>query len=274
MNRKTKTKPPNKLTKNNNSNGSSGRFLLCCTPQAVDVINMNDVGSVRPVRGCTDGSIHEPVLTYFRAMEENKQGVALPRVLPAAVAAAAAASLCGDDDKNIISVKEEKGLKIIKKMKKKKKNKGSSTSSSTRPRLLGILKAFFFETSVAKRIRKRKTKQTNSGSISSNERPSLLKEFDQDGSITSSYASACTSSSDHTNKSFRLERKQEQQRDIVVVEAQHHQHYGRGCYDPNVGLCFILISLLILILWGKLCAIFCTSTWLFLGARWNIGNQS
>lgn len=104
----------------------------------------------------------------------------------------------------------------------------------------------------------------------------MLKEFDQDGSITSS-ASACTSSSDHTNKSLRLECKQKQQRDVVVAEAQHHHHlnqHGRGCYDSYVGFCLILISLLILIVWGKLCAIFCTSTWLFLGARWNSDNQS
>lgn len=103
----------------------------------------------------------------------------------------------------------------------------------------------------------------------------MLKEFDQDGSITSS-ASACTSSSDPTNKSLRLECKQKQQRDVVVAEAQHHHlnQHGRGCYDSYVGFCLILISLLILIVWGKLCAIFCTSTWLFLGARWNTGNQS
>ncbi|XP_024034236.1 uncharacterized protein LOC18054329 [Citrus clementina] len=244
-------------------------------PQAVDLINTNDVGSVRPVSGCTSGST-EPVLAYVKPMGENKQVVVLPRVLPVAAVAAAAASLCGHDDDKNISDKEQNGLKIIKKMKKKKKNKGGS--SSARPRLLGILKAVLFETSLAKRIRKRKIKQktcqTSSGS--SNEESSMLKEFDQDGSITSS-ASACTSSSDPTNKSLRLKCKQKQQRDVVVAEAQHHHHlnqHGRGCYDSYVGFCLILISLLILIVWGKLCAIFCTSTWLFLGARWNTGNQS
>lgn len=123
MNRKTKTKTPKKLTKNNNSNGSSRRFLPCCMPQAVDVINTNDVGSVRPVRGCTSGST-EPVLTYVKAMGENKQGVVLPRVLPVAAVAAAAGSLCGHDDDKNISDKEQNGLKIIKKMKKKIKIKG------------------------------------------------------------------------------------------------------------------------------------------------------
>lgn len=147
MNRKTKTKTPKKLTKSNNSNGSSRRFLPCCMPQAVDVINTNDVGSVRPVSGCTNGST-EPVLTYVKPMGENKQGVVLPRVLPVAAVAAAAASLCGHDDDKNISDKEQNGLKIIKKMKKKKKNKGGS--SSARPRLLGILKAVLFETSLVR----------------------------------------------------------------------------------------------------------------------------
>lgn len=44
---------------------------------------------------------------------------------------------------------------------------------------------------------------------------------------------------------------------------------GKGCLGSNVGLSLLVISLLILIFWGKICAIFCTSTWLFLIPQWS-----
>lgn len=102
-------------------------------------INTNDVSLVRPVRGCTDES-SEPVLTSV-AMGE-KQRVAFPRIVPAAAASAVAASLSGDDDDDI-NIQEENGV-LTKKMNKKKKKVVS------RQRLLGILKAVLFETSMVR----------------------------------------------------------------------------------------------------------------------------
>lgn len=47
----------------------------------------------------------------------------------------------------------------------------------------------------------------------------------------------------------------------------------RDYYESNCGLFLMLISLLVLIFWGRVCAIFCTSTWLFLMPRWTIKNN-
>lgn len=41
-----------------------------------------------------------------------------------------------------------------------------------------------------------------------------------------------------------------------------------GNYGFNVGLCSFFISLLVLVICGKVSAIFCTSTWLFFAFRW------
>lgn len=38
---------------------------------------------------------------------------------------------------------------------------------------------------------------------------------------------------------------------------------SRGVFSSNTGLSLLLLSLLVLIFWGKVCAILCTSTWLF-----------
>lgn len=46
--------------------------------------------------------------------------------------------------------------------------------------------------------------------------------------------------------------------------AQKHGNEGCGF---NAGLFLLLICLLVLIFWGKICAIFCTSTWFFLVPR-------
>ncbi|KAJ4726211.1 vitellogenin-2-like [Melia azedarach] len=262
MNPKTKTK----LKWNKNG---SGRFLLCFRPSVID-INTNDVSLVRPVRGCTDES-SEPVLTSV-AMGE-KQRVAFPRIVPAAAASAVAASLSGDDDDDI-NIQEENGV-LTKKMNKKKKKVVS------RQRLLGILKAVLFETSMAKKIRKRRFQQKICQPGDPLNESSLNKELSEvdDGSILSNTCSSLRSSSLSTSvcpsslssKSYGLntfDRKQQKQDNVRI------QQHGKLCYPPNIGLCLLLISLLVLVFWGKVCAIFCTSTWLFFVPRWTIGNNS
>lgn len=42
----------------------------------------------------------------------------------------------------------------------------------------------------------------------------------------------------------------------------------RGYDSSDCGLVLLLLSLLTLVFWGKICAIFCISTWLFLMPRW------
>lgn len=46
----------------------------------------------------------------------------------------------------------------------------------------------------------------------------------------------------------------------------------RPLLAENSAICLLLLTLLVLVLWGKVCAIVCTSTWLFLVPRWSIIN--
>lgn len=122
-----------------------------------------------------------------------------------------------------------------------------------------------------------------SSSLASNSKCSSNKSFsDRIKSFsdkTKSFSERNKAFSDKTklfpdrNKSFRLSRFE---RVIPVKEKQENmqmQEHGKGCYSPNIGLCFILVSLFVLVLWGKCCAIFCTSTWLFLVPRWTIAKN-
>ncbi|XP_062109883.1 uncharacterized protein LOC133821754 [Humulus lupulus] len=43
--------------------------------------------------------------------------------------------------------------------------------------------------------------------------------------------------------------------------------YDRGYESCDCGLVLMILSLFVLVFWGKLCAIFCTTTWLFLMPR-------
>lgn len=47
-----------------------------------------------------------------------------------------------------------------------------------------------------------------------------------------------------------------------------------GCYRSASGLCFLLMSLLGLIFYGKLCAILCTSMWLICVPLWSFGDHN
>ncbi|XVF78032.1 hypothetical protein PTKIN_Ptkin14bG0095700 [Pterospermum kingtungense] len=41
----------------------------------------------------------------------------------------------------------------------------------------------------------------------------------------------------------------------------------KGCNGSDYTICLLLVSLLVLVIWGKVCAIFCTTTWLFFAWR-------
>ncbi|KAL8107593.1 hypothetical protein AgCh_024127 [Apium graveolens] len=54
-----------------------------------------------------------------------------------------------------------------------------------------------------------------------------------------------------------------------LKQVQQQQQYKKNVrstefFSTNIGLSFIALSLLVLIVWGKVCAILCTSTWLLL----------
>ncbi|KAK2639270.1 hypothetical protein Ddye_027065 [Dipteronia dyeriana] len=257
MESKTKTR---RLTKTNS--GSSSRFLHCFKPPEMDI---NDRGCVpvRPVRGCKDGFINEPVFTYVDVAE--KPGVVFSRILPDDVGVGGGGG--NNQDQNGLVEKKKRGG-----------NHGGR-------KLLRMMRAVMFETSLAKKIRKKKHKHKQWQSDKNGN--SIQQEYSEDANgrtisrnssaITSSSSSACSSSlssnarqrySDGIN-SFRLnnavDRKQKPDMSFI-----HNQERRKGCRGRiNIGCCFLVISLFVLVFWGRVCAIVCTSTWLFfVPQRW------
>ncbi|KAK3199294.1 hypothetical protein Dsin_022709 [Dipteronia sinensis] len=260
MESKTKTR---RLTKTNG--GSSSRFLHCFKPPEMDI---NDRGCVpvRPVRGCTDGfSHHERVFTYVDVAE--KPGVVFTRI-------------SDDVDVGVGGNKQDQNGVV------EKKKIGGSRGGR---KLLRMMRAVMFETSLAKKIRKKKHKHKQWQS-DKNGNP-LQQEYSEDEngrtisrkSSSSGYSSAITSSSAGSSSLSSNARQRDsdrinsfqsnnsldgkQKRDMSFL---HNQERRKGCYGRiNMGCCFLVISLFVLVFWGRVCAIVCTSTWLvFVPQRW------
>lgn len=150
-----------------------------------------------------------------------------------------------------------------------------------------LLKAILFETSLAKKNKKRKLlqklKQSEKVEKESNPEKNSVdsknKEFaKKDDGINisnsnmtgSSHSSLWSSSSSSlslnsrslsdTSRSFRSNSSE------FKPKQDNMQGNGKG-HTSTIGLCLVLVSLMVLVLWGKVCAILCTSTWLFLVPR-------
>ncbi|KAI9187064.1 hypothetical protein LWI28_023976 [Acer negundo] len=262
MESKTKT---TRLTKTNS--GSSSRFLHCFKPPEMD-INDRSCVPVRPVRGCRDGfSHHEPVFTYVDVAE--KPGVVFTRILSDDLSVGG-----GGNNRDQNGVVE-------------KKKRGGSRGGR---KLLCMMRAVMFETSLAKKIRKKKHKQKQWQS-DKNEN-SIQPEYSEDengrtisrnSSSSSHYSSAITSSSSACSSSLSSDARQRYSDGIKLFRSNnsfdgkqkqdmnfHNQERRKGCSGPNnIGCCFLVISLFVLVFWGRVCAIVCTSTWLFfVPQRW------
>ncbi|KAB1215243.1 hypothetical protein CJ030_MR4G004182 [Morella rubra] len=169
---------------------------------------------------------------------------------------------------------------------------GDRRKKGGKGRLSRILKAVFIENSLAKKIRRRKIEQSSfrsetattadtvETSNSVNENPMKEKQnlshddhLRIESSVSSSLrrssaftsTSSCSSSSwSHTSNRSSLSERPKSFRPNSVgskegqdkVQVQEHR---RGYHVPGVGLCSLLLSILVLIFWGKICAIFCTS---------------
>ncbi|XP_008226726.1 PREDICTED: uncharacterized protein LOC103326293 [Prunus mume] len=85
-------------------------------------------------------------------------------------------------------------------------------------------------------------------------------------------------SSDKANKSFESNdskgfKEGHGQKEHEVMNMERNK--TRGCYKAITSLCFLLMSLLGLIFYGKMCAILCTSLWLFSVPLWTgVGDSS
>ncbi|KAL6283750.1 hypothetical protein ACE6H2_014679 [Prunus campanulata] len=85
-------------------------------------------------------------------------------------------------------------------------------------------------------------------------------------------------SSDKANESFESNdskgfKEGHGQKEHEVINMERNK--ARGCYKAITSLCFLLMSLLGLIFYGKMCAILCTSMWLFSVPLWTgVGDSS
>ncbi|TXG67171.1 hypothetical protein EZV62_008446 [Acer yangbiense] len=262
MESKTKT---TRLTKTNS--GSSSRFLHCFKPPEMD-INDRSCVPVRPVRGCRDGfSHHEPVFTYVDVAE--KPGVVFTRIL--------------SDDVGGGNNQDQNGVV-------EKKKRGGSRSGR---KLLCMMRAVMFETSLAKKIRKKKHKHKqrqsdNNGNSIQQEYPDdengrTISRNSSSSRYSSALSSAITSSSSACSSSLSSNARQRYSDGINLFRSNNsfdgkqkqdmsfnNQERRKGCSGPNnIGCCFLVISLFVLVFWGRVCAIVCTSTCLFfVPQRW------
>ncbi|XP_030551002.2 uncharacterized protein At5g23160-like [Rhodamnia argentea] len=242
------------------SNSASTKFFRCFKPAVVDDGDGGDEG-----KRVSD----EPLLSQVAA-EEN-DGRALQKIRPADK---------GDDgsDDRAKKKKKKKGLKLF------------SRASM----------AVFFEASLAKKMQKRKSTKNSHESINSlsTEADRILKLMHQNSgsgvsdndnvqttesdASTSSRSSVATtfspslgsSRSSSTNSSLRGTTKSSIPSGSfnskqIQSSALEDSKERRPSSSDNSAVCLLLLTLLVLVLWGKVCAIICTSTWLLFVPRWS-----
>ncbi|XAR67520.1 hypothetical protein NMG60_11002300 [Bertholletia excelsa] len=168
---------------------------------------------------------------------------------------------------------------------------GLPKGAKLRRKFCRMVKAVLFETALVRKVRRRKDRQSNlseSGSLKSERTPdseplsrassqrqgngtslSRWSVIDPSSLTADSISSSCASS--------------QREGAISVFESKQADPSPRKClfsvfeskqvdatmaskerYSSNYGLCLMVLCLLILVVWGRTCAIFCTSTCLFL----------
>ncbi|GKV15833.1 hypothetical protein SLEP1_g26582 [Rubroshorea leprosula] len=156
---------------------------------------------------------------------------------------------------------------------KEEKNKG------TRRRLSRVIKAVLFETSLVAKAIKKKLGQRSTDSHHLHPKPEKNpNEFserdesleDEEMGTASTVSSSLRFPSSITSAFLSPYSSCLSDRSVVSANGVVARENGKGYLGPNAGLSLLLMSLLIMIFWGKVCAIFCTSTWLFLMPRWSI----
>ncbi|KAI6687370.1 hypothetical protein NL676_024198 [Syzygium grande] len=215
---------------------SSSKFFRCFKPAVAD----DDGGNEEGKRGSD-----EPLFAYVATKEDD--GRVVSKIPPGGEGDD------GSDDRR--KKKKKKGLKLF------------SRAS----------KAVFSETSLEKKMQKRKSTKDSLESINnlSTKADRILKLMHQNSGgrvsdnddvwITESDASTSLHSSIATTTSPSLSSSRF---NLSAVEDGKE----RPLSAENSAICLLLLTLLVLVLWGKVCAIVCTSTWLFLVPRWSIIN--
>ncbi|KAJ6301451.1 hypothetical protein OIU77_015702 [Salix suchowensis] len=247
----TKIKKTNSDTDQSRKEKNQNKFLLCFRPVVMDGLERQRLGNGGG--GCGGG---DPVFKCVKL--ENNDGEVFPQIFPTNLPSS---------NRESIAYTEKKGHK---------KN------------LSRLLKAILFETSLAKKIKRRKLlqklKQSEKAEKDSNPEKNSIdamnKEFSkrEDGrnisnrnmtgsshsSLWSSSSSSLSlNSSSSVSDASPLFRSNSSE---FKPKQDNKQGNGKG-FTSTIGLCLVLISLMVLVLWGKVCAILCTSTWLFLVPR-------
>uniref|UniRef100_A0A7N0UZD8 Uncharacterized protein n=1 Tax=Kalanchoe fedtschenkoi TaxID=63787 RepID=A0A7N0UZD8_KALFE len=120
-----------------------------------------------------------------------------------------------------------------------------------RHRISRVIRAVFFETSLARRIRSRKLRrQPSRWEIREPSEEGSLDVHHRNSSETEKTEVSCSTESTRTICLLAEEDERDE------YEVQKHED------SSKCGACFFPAGLAVLILWGKVCAIFFTSTWL------------
>ncbi|XP_065859910.1 uncharacterized protein [Euphorbia lathyris] len=160
----------------------------------------------------------------------------------------------------------------------------------SRRKFVRLIKAVLFETSLANKIKKRAKKKkqiANGDSASINDKDTypitattLNKKFGKKNqgriisgtpSIETSSISSSSCASSIASSSMRF--PDTDITNLLEQQKQKNEEKGKGYYGINTGLCLILVALLVLVVWGKLFAILCTSAWLFFLPNWSKGKM-
>ncbi|KAF8414014.1 hypothetical protein HHK36_002012 [Tetracentron sinense] len=233
--------------------GEKNKFLLCFRPLDMD-------GAIK-----SEGT-EDPVFSYIAV--EKKDNYMIPAILS--------------------SLSEKENSKI------------SPRKRNARQVFSRVLRAVMFETSLIKKVRSRKVRQdlcrSDSNLSAKSEKFSDInrrKSSEDDGrkidsTVSSSLSSSCSSSTTSTyvmpeSKNSRSLADQKESFGSNCFEQkqskknlQDPQRKTKGtvtrCFSSSAGLYLLLISLSIMIFWGRICAIFCTSAWLYFVYRWNSGD--
>ncbi|CAK9160177.1 unnamed protein product [Ilex paraguariensis] len=251
-------------------NRGRNKLFMCFRPVALeedDLVNPNR-------KGGSEG----PVLTYIAVGGGNREGVVIPKILT--------------------SMSEEKLEESA------DGYVGGDGHRRTKKRfhrsLSRVLKAVLFDTSLATEVRNKKLRKNSFRSNSNlsskmekvsnsiNKNPSSKESSRSDELLgvdsilssslyssstipSSSLSSWCSSSITSNSRPFS-EIKGSSRANSVDLKQGYKQssttkNARGGYYSSSIGLCWLLVCLLVLIFWGKICAIICTSISLFLAPQ-------
>ncbi|KAI8012773.1 hypothetical protein LOK49_LG06G00642 [Camellia lanceoleosa] len=237
-------------------NRGRSKLWLCLRPIAIEE---EEEGKKSP--GRTEGT-GDPDLAYITVDKGQEKKMVIPKILTSLSEAKLNVSSCLGG------------------------GGGRRNNERSRRSLSRVIKAVFFETSLAKKVRssrkdsaktKKVSKSANEKLRESSESSNSSMNYNRSFSVTSS-APFCSSSSASSTLNSRSSSERKESFLASQVESKpqaspvESKQVDRSIstkkvvenYSSNMVMLLLLLCLLVLILWGKVCAIVCTSTCFFL----------